>query len=150
MPANVYECMFLLDTNKMAGDEEGAIRQIQGLLERNHAELLSTRRWLESSKLAYPVQGQKRGLYLILFFRAEGQYMAELEQDLRINENILRYMITRIDPKHVAKMLEIGNEGGPLFMVTVNEPPLEETLLGGGDDDRRNRRPRREYADKEG
>jgi small subunit ribosomal protein S6 len=150
MPANVYECMFLLDTNKMAGDEEGAIRQIQGLLERNHAELLATRRWLESSKLAYPVQGQKRGLYLIMFFRAEGQYMSELEQDLRINENILRYMITRIDPKHVSKMLEIGNEGGPLFMVTVNEPPLEETLLGGGDDDRRSRRPRREYADKEG
>jgi len=149
MPANVYECMFLLDTNKIAGDEEGVIRQIQGLVERNHAELLATRRWLESSKLAYPVQGQKRGLYLLMFFRVEGQYMSDLEQDLRINENILRYMITRIEPKYVAKMLEIGNEGGPLFLATVNEPPLEDTLLVTGEEDRRSRRSRREYADKE-
>src|SRR5215218_5076120 len=103
MAANVYECMFLLDTNKIAGDEAGTVKQLHGLLERNHAEVLATRRWLESSKLAYPVQGQKRGLYVLMFFRCEGQYMADLEGDLRLNETILRYMVTKIDPKFVDK-----------------------------------------------
>lgn len=149
MPANVYECMFLLDTNKMAGDEAGTVKHLQGLIERNHGEVLSSRRWLESSKLAYPVQGQKRGLYWLMYFRCEGQYMTELETDFRLTETLLRYLVTKIDPKFVDKMLPIGQDGGPLFLVTVNEPPLEDTLAGG-DDDRRNRRPRREFADKEG
>ena len=42
MPANVYECMFLLDTNKMAGDEAGTLKHLQGLIERNHGEVLAT------------------------------------------------------------------------------------------------------------
>lgn len=149
MAANVYECMFLLDTNKMAGDEQGTVKTLHGLLERNHAEVLATRRWLESSKLAYPVQGQKRGLYVLVFFRCEGPKVTDIEGDFRLNETILRYMITKVDPKFVNKMLEVGNDGGPLFLLTVNEPPLEDTL-SGGDDDRRNRRPRREFAEKEG
>lgn len=149
MPANVYECMFLLDTNKMAGDEAGTIKQLQGLIERNHGEVLASRRWMESSKLAYPVQGQKRGLYWLIYFRCEGQYMTDVETDFRLNELVLRYMITKVEPKFVDRMLPLGQEGGPLFLVTVNEPPLEDTL-SGGDDDRRSRRPRREFAEKEG
>lgn len=150
MAANVYECMYLLDTNKVAGDEAGTVKQLHGLLERNHCEVLSTRRWQDSNKLAYPVKGHKRGLYVLIYFRSEGKNLADLERDLGLSEVILRYMITKIDPKHVNKMLEVGNEGGPLFLVTVNEPPLEDTL-SGGDDDRRGRRgPRREFADKEG
>ncbi|NBO93087.1 MAG: 30S ribosomal protein S6 [Planctomycetia bacterium] len=149
MSANVYECMFLLDTNKIAGDEAGTIKQLQGLVERNHGEVLSSRRWLESSKLAYPVQGQKRGLYVLTYFRCEGQYMSDLETDFRLNETVLRFMITKIEPKFVDRMLPIGQEGGPTFLVTVNEPPLEDTLMGG-EEERRGRRPRREFADKEG
>ena len=34
MPANVYECMFLLDTNKVAGDQAAAAKQLHTILER--------------------------------------------------------------------------------------------------------------------
>ena len=69
MPANVYEIMFILDTNKVAGDEAGIIKLLHGLLERNHAEVMATRRWTET-KLAYPVGNHKKGLYILMFFRS--------------------------------------------------------------------------------
>ena len=43
MPAAVYECMFLLDTNKVAGDVPGAAKQLHGILEKNNAEVLASR-----------------------------------------------------------------------------------------------------------
>ena len=45
MPANVYECMFLLDTNKVAGDVSAAAKQLHDLLERNESEMLASRPW---------------------------------------------------------------------------------------------------------
>jgi len=47
MPANVYECMFLLDTNKVAGDVTAAAQQLRTILERNQAEILASRPWDE-------------------------------------------------------------------------------------------------------
>lgn len=163
MPANVYEIMFILDTNKVAGDEAGIVRQLHGLMERNHVEIMATRRWSEG-KLAYPIGTHKKGLYILAYFRSEGKNIAPLEQDFRLNETILRYMVTKIDPKHVSKMLECGQDGGPSFFQTVQETTLDEAALAGlgapspagapaggpgGDDDRRGPRrgPRREFAE---
>ena len=47
MPAAVYECMFLLDTNKVSGDVPGAAAQLHAVLEKNGAEVLASRPWDE-------------------------------------------------------------------------------------------------------
>src|SRR5437667_95762 len=52
MPANVYECMFLLDTNKVSGDVPAAAGQLHGQLERHAAEILASR--ITPAKLAMP------------------------------------------------------------------------------------------------
>ena len=81
MPANVYECMFLLDTNKVAGDVKSASDQIHGILERNGAEVLASRPW-DERKLAYPVKGQKKGLYYLTYSREDVEQLdrSELER----------------------------------------------------------------------
>jgi small subunit ribosomal protein S6 len=156
--------MFILDTNKVAGDEPGAVKQLHGLFERSNIEVLATRRWQEG-KLAYPVNGQKKGLYILVYFRSEGPNLDSLQQDFRLSETILRYLITRLHHKHVTKMLECGQDGGPMFYPTVTEVALDEAAIAslgapamagagmgdeGGRGDRGRRGPRREFADKEG
>src|SRR5262249_4518257 len=112
--------------------------------------------------------GQKKGLYILIYFRSEGPNLDPLQGDFRLSETILRYMITRLHHKHVTKMLECGQDGGPMFYPTVTEVALDEAAIatlgapamagvgmdeggrGGDRGDRGRRGPRREFADKEG
>ena len=89
MPASVYECMFLLDTNKVAGDTATTMKQLHGILERNQAEVLVSRPW-DDRKLAYPIKGHKKGLYHLTYFRTDGKNLATIERDFALNETILR------------------------------------------------------------
>src|SRR5260370_32329648 len=121
MPANVYECMFLLDPNKVAGDVPGAAKQLQTVLERNHAELLASRPW-DDRRLAYPIKGHKKGLYYLTYFRTEGKNLVGLERDLALSELVLRYLVLYVDPKLVDIMLAIARDEHTLALQTVNEP----------------------------
>jgi small subunit ribosomal protein S6 len=146
MAANVYECMFLLDTNKVAGDIAAAQKQLHGLLERNHAEILASRPW-DERRLAYPIRGHKKGLYYLTYFRCEGNNIVNLERDVALNEMILRMLILHVEDKLVNPLLEVARTEHATALQTVNEPPDDE-LLGGDGDDRR-RGPRRAEVGKD-
>src|SRR5271165_4098904 len=81
MPANVYECLFLLDTTKVAGDVPAAAKQLHGILERHKAEILASRIW-DDRRLAYPVRNHKKGLYYLTYFKADGKALRPIEQDV--------------------------------------------------------------------
>jgi small subunit ribosomal protein S6 len=130
MPANVYECMFLLDTNKVAGDIPGAAKQIHAILERHHAEVLASRPW-DERRLAYPIRGHKKGLYYLIYIRVDGKEITSLEQDLILNEMILRYLVLHIDTKLVDIMLALARDEHALALQSVQEPPEGE----GGEGD---------------
>jgi small subunit ribosomal protein S6 len=143
MPANVYECMFLLDTTKVAGDVPAAQKQLHAILERNQAEVLASRPW-DERKLAYPVKGHKKGLYYLTYFRTEGGNVASIERDCALNEMILRTLILNIDPKLVDVMLQLARDEHAVALRTVNEPPDDEL---GGEEDRGPRRGGRRFGD---
>lgn len=146
MPVNVYECLFLLDTNKVAGDVQAAAKQIHTILEKNHAEILASRPW-DERRLAYPIKGHKKGLYYLTYFRTEGKNLLNIEHDVALNEMILRSLVLHVDEKHVDTMLAIARdehalalqvapEGGP----EGGEPGGELVEMGGGRGPRRGRR----------
>jgi small subunit ribosomal protein S6 len=144
--------MFILDTNKVAGDQAAATKQLHALLERNNAEVLASRPWSEQ-KLAYPIKAHnathKKGLYYLTYFRTEGKNLANIERDFQLNESILRSMVLRIDAKLVDIMLTLARDERAMALQTVNAPPPEEDL-GGDDGDRGPRRapPRRGPSEK--
>ena len=149
MPANVYECMFLLDTNKVAGDVPAAAQQLHAILERNQAEVLASRPW-DERRLAYPVRGQKKGLYYLVYFRSEGKNLVNIERDFALNETILRLLVIHIDPKLVDVMLALARDEHALALHSVTEPEGDELGdLGNSGSDGRERRGRRtlEVAD---
>src|SRR4051812_15411610 len=104
MPVNVYECLVLFDTNKMAGDTAGAVAQLHHILEKHHAEILASRFWAEP-KLAYPIDGQKKGFYHLLCFKADAKELSNIEGDFRLNEVILRSLTLKIETKWVETMV---------------------------------------------
>ncbi len=126
MPANVYECMFLLDTNKVAGDVPTAAGQIKQILERNRAEVLASRPW-DERRLSFPIKGHKKGLYYLTYFKVEGKELKNIEHDVQLAELILRHLVLRVDPKLVDIMLQLARDEHALALQSVHEPE------GGGE-----------------
>jgi small subunit ribosomal protein S6 len=135
MPANVYECMFLLDTNKVAGDVAEATKQLHAILEKNQAEILASRPW-DERRLAYPVKNHKKGLYYLTYFRTDSQKIVGIEKDCALSEIILRMLVLHVDPKLVDAMLAMARDEHAVHLQTVTEPPPEDEEGGGMDDDR--------------
>ena len=139
MAENVYECMFLLDTNKVAGDVPAAAQQIHAVLERNHAEMLASRPW-DERRLAYPIRSHKKGLYYLTYFRMDGKNLLNVERDFALNETILRSLVLRVDPKHVETMLAIARDEHALALQVAPEDGAD---VGGDEGDSGPRGPRR-------
>ncbi len=50
-------------------------------------------------RLAYPINKVNEGFYSFINFSSEGSAPAEIEQRLRILENVLRFLVIRLDAK---------------------------------------------------
>ena len=141
MPANVYECMFLLDTTKAGGDLATVDKSIRTLLEKNHAEVLISRPW-DERRLSYPIGSQKKGLYYLTYFSSEGQHLPGIDRDCKLNEMIMRQLVLRIDAKLVDTMLSLakGEHAVALHGMHDEPQPGEEGRpqpagAGGGGED---------------
>jgi small subunit ribosomal protein S6 len=124
MPANVYECMFILDTTKVAGDIATADKQLRTILEKHGAEVLVSRPW-DERRLSYPIRNQKKGLYYITYFSSEGKNITPIERDCAITEMILRMMVIKIDPKLVDTMLALAKGEHATALHNYQEEPGE-------------------------
>jgi len=141
MAQNVYECMFLLDPTKVAGDVPGAAQQLHAVLERNQAEILASRPW-DERRLAYPIKGQKKGLYYLTYFKADSQKLIDIERDFALAEVVLRSLVLKVDPKLVDTMLALARDEHALALqvATTEEGTEEGGGEGGGEEHRGPRR----------
>ncbi len=92
---NTYEAMFLLSP-AVAADLGGALAHINEILQRGHAEVLAMKKWFEG-RLAYEVKGQKRGVYILVYFKAPAGDIAHIERDCNLSEKVMRALILRCD-----------------------------------------------------
>jgi small subunit ribosomal protein S6 len=137
MAANVYECMFILDTGKVAGDIAAADKQLRATIEKHGAEVLVSRPW-DERRLTYPVKNQKKGLYYMTYFSCEGKNVVNIERDCALNESILRMMVLKIDPKLVDTMLTLAKGEHATALHNYQEDAADD--IGGGRDDDDGRR----------
>lgn len=98
MPVNTYEGMFLLDSTKTAASWEDSERQVHDILRKHTAEIVASRQW-DERRLAYPIEGHKKGTYLLTYFKADATQIKEIVGDCQINELILRELILKVHPK---------------------------------------------------
>jgi small subunit ribosomal protein S6 len=131
MPVQLYECMLMLDTTKVAGDLQTVVNQIQATYEKHKAEVMASRPW-DERKLAYPVRKQKKALFYLTYFKADTQAVKAIEHDLTLNEAVLRYMVLRVEPKLSETMLALARDPHALALQTANEEMVDEFEMPSG------------------
>lgn len=92
---NTYEGLFLFPQSAV-GDFGTTVDHVKELLARADAQIMSLSKW-EERKLAYDIDGNKRGLYFLVYFKAPTDKLAGLDRDCNLSEKLLRAMITRAD-----------------------------------------------------
>lgn len=129
-----YEGMFLFPAG--VGDSETAVNTVRGMIERHEGQIIVIKKW-DERRLAYEIDGNKRGLYVLAFFRAPGDAVASIERDVQLSEEVLRCLVVKAD--HLSE--EEMNAAEP--QRAEERPPQPE----GGDrfdrGDRGDRPPRR-------
>ena len=104
MSATVYECMHILDSNRYARDPSGVQESFDSTVTKLDGEILVSRLWNEQ-KLAYLVDGHRKGTYWLSYIRIEGSRLVEMERAFQLNENVLRTLTLRLDERLVEPMV---------------------------------------------
>jgi len=97
---NVYECLFILDSNRFARDPNAVDSQITEMIERRGGEVLISRRWNEQ-KLAFPINGHRKGTYWLSYFRIDPTEVVHFERACRLNDHVLRNLTVKVDERLV-------------------------------------------------
>lgn len=63
-------------------------------MEEKGAEVTKLDKW-GKRRLAYEINKIKEGIYILMQFKAEAAAAAELDRLMKINDDIIRHMITR-------------------------------------------------------
>lgn len=87
----LYEAMFLVDSAQ-ASDWDATIAMLKDVLKRADAEIVSIRKW-DDRRLAYEIDGKNRGMYILCYFRADGEKVQEVEKAVQLSERIMRVLI---------------------------------------------------------
>ena len=97
---NSYEGMFIVS---LANGEEAAkatVNKFTGLVAAN-AEVIRIDEW-GKRRFAYPIDDMNDGYYTVVTFKSEGDFPAEWQRLMNIDESVLRAMVIRLDDEAAA------------------------------------------------
>jgi small subunit ribosomal protein S6 len=126
--ANDYEGMFILDSNRFGRDPDGVAGQLTATIEKFGGEILVSRLW-EERRLAYPIKGQRKGTYWLIYFRLDGQQLAPMRRQFDINESLIRFLMLKIDPR-IVDALVAHAQAAPIPAVAPPEEPEPAKAAG--------------------
>ena len=137
---NQYEAMFLFGPSG-AAEPQATLDLVRTTVEARGGQIQVLKKW-DERKLCYEIDGQKRGTYVLCFFKGPSTAPAQLERDVRLSDAFVRVLILRAE--HLSEQEMAACEPQPIA------PPREERMDfgfggfggGGGGGDYRPRRRR--------
>ncbi|MCH2182177.1 MAG: 30S ribosomal protein S6 [Mariniblastus sp.] len=122
MAEKVYECMFIFNANAYAKNPAAAAKAVQDVTETVNGELMASRLWNEQ-KLAYPINGQRKGVYWLAYVKMESTGVTKFNRACKLTDIMLRHLVVGIDPRLVDTMIAVAKgEAVP----GADEPAAEE------------------------
>ena len=92
----LYEHVFLARQDVTPQQVETFVDQYKGVIEQNGGQVAKTELWGVKS-LAYRIKKNRKAHFAMFNLEAPPAAVAEMERQMRINEDILRFMTVRVD-----------------------------------------------------
>jgi small subunit ribosomal protein S6 len=94
----IYEELFIVRPNATDEEIDPLVEQLRGIVTNAGGALDKIDKW-GVRKLAYRVQKQGEGYYVLLQFSAGPDAVKEIERRLRVSDLVLKFITVRIDEK---------------------------------------------------
>ena len=93
---NKYEVTVILSAKLEEEERAGALERIKGYITRYNGTVGEVEEW-GKKRLAYEIQKMNEGYYYFIHFDAEAGVPAQIEENIRIMDNVLRFLCVRAD-----------------------------------------------------
>jgi small subunit ribosomal protein S6 len=95
--ATDYEVTYILRPQLEEADVEARIAAIAEHLTANGGELVGEIEKLGKRRLAYEIDDVREGFYAVMKFKGFAAQAKELERQLRLNEDVMRHLLIRLE-----------------------------------------------------
>lgn len=96
---NRYELTYIIDTALEEEARKELIEKISSLIAQNGGEVEKVDETWGKRRLAYPINDKPEGYYVLVTMQAPAELPKEIERNLRINENVLRSLVIKLEEK---------------------------------------------------
>lgn len=126
MKNHFYEMTYIL--NPVLDEEKFSelVSYVNKLIEDNGGEIVEVDEW-GVKKLSYEIDKKSTGYYVNMYFNAPGQAIETVERNMRIHDDILRYLTLKYDAK-MMRHYELRKKGElpALYEETAEESDEDE------------------------
>jgi small subunit ribosomal protein S6 len=129
---NQYELTYVISGVVKQNQVDDIVRKITQFVKDNGGDILEVDEW-GNQRLAYEIDKKRSGYYVNMYFRAPGDLIPKLERQLKINDDVLRFLTLRMDAKmqrHYEK--QKGKEKRKAHSAVAEE---DDSASDGEDDD---------------
>ena len=91
-----YEGVFIINPDLTAEASKGVVTQVQDLVAKNGGRVDGLQEW-GKRRLAYKIAKKQEGNYLLVNFQMDSKQAKKLEQGLRLNDQVIRYLLINKD-----------------------------------------------------
>ncbi len=92
----LYECVFIARQDISATQVESLVSQFSGIIEENGGKVAGSEMW-GLRNLAYRVKKNRKGHYVLLNLDSPSPAVQEMERNMRLSEDVIRYLTVRVD-----------------------------------------------------
>lgn len=91
-----YETVFVARQDVTSNQVESLAQHYTNIIKTHGGEVSKTE-FCGLRNLAYPIKKNKKGHYILLNIAVASEGIKEMERQMRLNEDILRYLTVRVD-----------------------------------------------------
>ena len=118
--------MFIFNANAFGRNPAGASNGIDEIVKSVGGELMASRMWNEQ-KLAYPIRGQRKGVYWLSYVKLDTDALPKFNRACQLNDIMLRHLVISIDPRLVDTLVAAAKDTKPAAAPETKKPPVKET-----------------------
>lgn len=91
-----YETVFIARQDLTEGQVKDLTKGFEDIIKKEGGKVTKTEQW-GLRNLAYRINKSRKGHYTLIESDAPGSAIIELERNLRLNEDVMRYMTIKLD-----------------------------------------------------